>query len=325
MVLPAGLLHRAGTIRDWSGRLISLTRQNAARARRRRGRMSIARLRHSAVLWRAGVRRSINPLLVGGLAILLLLLVASFVVPAISPFGPDQLNLEGALKAPSGTHPFGTDSSGFDLFVRVFYAARLDLGIALLGVVIGLVIGGLVGLFVGFSDGLISEFIMRIIDVVQAFPPLILAIALVALTGNKLINLAYVIGFLNIPVFLRLIRGQVLVIREQRYIDVARALGNPRWRIMLRHVLPNAAGPAIVQFGLSAGYAVLIIAGIAFLGIGIHPPTAEWGSLILDGSQYVTSGQWWLFLFPGVALAIAVAGFNMVAEGVERAREVARA
>jgi peptide/nickel transport system permease protein len=165
---------------------------------------------------------------------------------------------------------------------------------------------------------------MRIVDMIQAFPLLIAAVTIIAFAGNHLINVVAAIAFVNTPIFLRLTRSQVLSIRELRYIEATNAIGNTRARIMLRHIIPNSIGSVVVQTGASLGYAILTIAGLAFLGVGIQAPTAEWGSMILTGREGMTTGQWWTVVFPGLALLVAVIGFNLLAEGVEKARDIYR-
>ena len=265
-----------------------------------------------------------NTPLFAGIAILLFLVLGSFIVPAVSPYGPQEANPADALLGPSVHHPFGTDESGFDIMTRVFYAARIDLSLSALGVGLGLLAGVLLGVAAGFSRGLVGEIVMRLVDLIQAFPLFILAVALVALSGNHLSNIVWALAFLTTPIFLRLIRSRVLTIREQRFIEAAIALGNSRPRLLRRHVLPNALSPVIVQFGISMGYAILTIAGLAFLGVGVQVPTPEWGSMILIGRNNITTGQWWTVVFPGIWLALAVVGLNLLSEGVERAREVHR-
>ncbi len=268
------------------------------------------------------LRRNLNPPLLWGAFIIIALAVGAYVVPAISQFGAEVANPREALEPPSGRHPFGTDRSGFDIFVRVFQAPRIDLTIVVLGVGLGAVIGSVLGVVTGFSRRIMGEFSMRVADIVQAFPLLILAIALVALGGNSLTNVVFVLAFVNAPVFLRLIRSRVLTVREQRFIQAAVALGNSTPRLVFRHVLPNSLGPAVVQFGISMGYGILTLAGLAYLGVGVQLPTAEWGSMILSGSSYITTGQWWISVFPGIFLAIAVFAFNLLSEGIEQVREV---
>ena len=268
------------------------------------------------------LRTNLNPPLVWGALIIIALAVGAYVVPALSQFGAEVANPREALQPPSGRHPFGTDRSGFDIFVRVFQAPRIDLTIVVLGVGLGAVIGSVLGVVTGFSRRLMGELSMRVADIVQAFPLLILAIALVSLGGNSLTNVVFVLAFVNAPVFLRLIRSRVLTVREQRFIQASVALGNSTTRLVFRHVLPNSLGPTVVQFGVSMGYGILTLAGLAYLGVGVQVPTPEWGSMILSGSSYITTGQWWISIFPGIFLAFAVFAFNLLSEGIEQFREV---
>lgn len=263
-----------------------------------------------------------NRSLVAGTSIILFFLIASFVIPAVWPDDPMKADPGVALQSPSARHPFGTDASGFDVFVRVFTAPQTDLKLAAFGVLIGAFIGIGLGIAAGFSRGWFGEIVMRITDVVQAFPMFILALVLVSLSGNNIKNVVFALAFVNIPIFLRLVRSRVLTVRELRFIEAAEALGNSRGRTIVRHVLPNAIGPAIVQFGLSLGYGILAVAGLAFLGVGVSVPTPEWGSMILTGRSNILTGQWWTVVFPGIALAIAVAGFNLLSEGIEQSREL---
>jgi peptide/nickel transport system permease protein len=260
-----------------------------------------------------------------GLGIVAALVIGSFVVPALSPYGVLQSNPAASFLAPSLHHPFGTDQVGYDIFVRVWSAVRLDLSIAVEGVLLSAVAGVVLGVVIGYSRRrLVDEVAMRIVDMIQSFPLLIAAVTIIAFAGNHLINVVGAIAFINTPIFLRLTRSQVLSIREHRYIEAATALGNTRARVVLRHIIPNSLGPVIVQFGTSLGYAIITIAGLAFLGVGIQAPTAEWGSMILTGQASMTTGQWWTVVFPGLALLVAVIGFNLFAEGVERARDIYR-
>lgn len=268
------------------------------------------------------IRSNSNPSLVWGGLIISTLVICAYLVPALSEFGAEAANPKEALQSPSARHPFGTDRSGFDIFVRVFHAPRIDLSVVVLGVGVGAILGSLFGVLAGFSRRFMGEVSMRLADIIQAFPLLILAIALVSLGGNSLTTVWLVLAFVNVPVFMRLIRSRVLTVREQRYIQASVALGNSTPRLVFRHILPNSLGPAVVQFGVSMGYGILTLAGLAFLGVGVQLPTPEWGSMILGGSSYITTGQWWISLFPGVFLAIAVFAFNLLSEGIEQAREV---
>ncbi|MCL8025747.1 ABC transporter permease subunit [Nocardioides bruguierae] len=279
--------------------------------------------RWPAAVW-ATVRSGNAALLAGG-GIIVVMLVAAFVVPPLWPYGvlePDVLN---PLAEPSLAHPFGTDVSGFDIFVRVVYAARTDLWIAAAGVGISVILGVVAGLMVGFSrKRWVDEVAMRVVDMLQAFPVLIVAVAMVSFAGNNLSNVIWALVFINAPIFLRLVRSEVLAVREHRYIEAAGALGNSRARILARHVFPNVTGQVIVQAGVQLGYAILTVAGLAFLGVGVQAPTAEWGSMILTGKDNIVTGQWWAVTFPGLAVLLAVAAFNLLADGVSRARDIYR-
>lgn len=261
-----------------------------------------------------------GPLVISSFLIILLV-IGSFIVPLLSQWDAEIANPREALDSPSWRHPFGTDRSGLDIFVRVFQAPRIDLSVVAIGVAIGGTIGILLGVVMGFARGKWGEVTMRLTDVIQAFPLLILAITLVGLAGNDLSNIVIVLAFVNIPVFIRLTRSQVLTVRELRYIEASVALGNSKLRLVFRHILPNSLGPAVVQFGLSMGYGILTLAGMAFLGVGIQAPTPEWGSMILTGTSYITTGEWWISVFPGLGLAVAVFAFNLLSEGIEQLRE----
>ncbi|HAF89757.1 MAG TPA: peptide ABC transporter permease [Deltaproteobacteria bacterium] len=261
-----------------------------------------------------------TPLLISS-TLILLFIFGSFLVPLFSQWDPELANPREALSPPSWRHPFGTDRSGMDIFVRVFHAPRIDLSLVSLGVLIGGFLGILIGVITGFARGLMAEIVMRLVDVIQAFPLLILAITLVGLAGNDYSNIVIVLAFVNVPVFVRLTRSQVLTLRELRFVEASLALGNSKLRLIMRHILPNSLAPAVVQFGISMGYGVLTLAGMAFLGVGIQAPTPEWGSMILTGTSYITTGEWWISVFPGLILAIAIFSFNLLSEGVELLRE----
>ncbi len=267
-------------------------------------------------------RPLLNAPFVAGVAIVAVLAIGAILGPALSPFDPRAADILSSLEGPSREHFFGTDTNGSDIFVRTLAAARIDLTIPAAGVLLALVIGVPLGLIAGLARGTLGEILMRLTDLLQAFPLLILAIAIVALTGNNLTNVIWAIAFVNTPIFLRLTRSQVLTIRELRYVEAAIALGNTRTRLIIRHVFPNAIGPVIVQVGISMGYGILLLAALAFLGVGVQVPTPEWGSMILIGAGDIVTGQWWTSVFPGLVLILAVAGFNLISEGIERARSI---
>ncbi len=273
---------------------------------------------------RRGSRRHplLNALFISGVAIVLILAIGAVLGPALSPYDPRAADILSSLEGPSRNHPFGTDTNGSDILVRTLTAARIDLTIPAAGVLLALLIGVPLGLIAGLARGTLGEVLMRLTDLLQAFPLLILALAIVALTGNNLTNVIWAIAFVNTPIFLRLTRSQVLTIRELRYVEAAIALGNNRTRLIVRHIFPNAIGPVIVQVGISMGYGILLLAALAFLGVGVQVPTPEWGSMILIGAGDIVTGQWWTSVFPGLVLILAVAGFNLISEGVERARSL---
>jgi peptide/nickel transport system permease protein len=266
--------------------------------------------------------RLMNAPFIAGVTIIGLLSIGAILGPALISYDPRAADILSALEFPSSEHFFGTDTNGSDIFVRTLAAARIDLTIPAAGVLLALLSGVPLGLVAGLTRGVLGEVLMRFTDLLQAFPLLILAIAIVALTGNNLTNVIWAIAFVNIPIFLRLTRSQVLTIRELRYVEASIALGNTRTRLIARHIFPNAIGPVIVQVGISMGYGILLLAALAFLGVGVQVPTPEWGSMILIGAGDIVTGQWWTSIFPGVVLILAVAGFNLISEGVERARSL---
>ncbi|MCY3805340.1 MAG: ABC transporter permease [bacterium] len=250
-----------------------------------------------------------------GFVVILLILLAGFFAPL--PHDPIQPNPESTLQSPDGEFWFGTDRFGFDVFSRVFASARLDLPIALAGTLLSIAVGIPVGL-IASNKSRWSERIMRGLDMFQSFPLLVLAFAIVALTGNTLRNIIFAIALVNVPRFIRLVRSEALVLRESRFIEAATAIGASRSRVMLRHVMPNTMGIVLAQASLAAAHAIIVIAGLSFLGIGITPPDASWGVMIRVGSQNIATGQWWVSFFPGAMVFVTIVAFNMVADGVTR-------
>jgi peptide/nickel transport system permease protein len=210
-----------------------------------------------------------------------------------------------------------------DVFSRVIFSARIDLVIAVLGTLLSLGIGLPLGVIAGYFAGTrgiwawLSEGIMRVADVLQAFPVFVLAIALVAALGQSARNVILAIAFVNAPIYLRLLRTQALSLRERRFIDAARVSGSSELRIVFRHILPNAVAPAIIQASVNMGWAVLLTAGLSFVGAGVRVPTPEWGSMIAVGAQNMITGQWWPALFPGIAIALTVLGFALIGDSLE--------
>jgi peptide/nickel transport system permease protein len=252
-----------------------------------------------------------------GFVIVGVIVLVALLAPWLAPDGPLVSHANATLQSPSWSHPFGTDATGFDIFSRILYGARVDLGIALGAVGIALGTGAVLGAIAGYFGRVADELIMRSQDVLSAFPTFILAMGVVAALGPSLVNLIFAIGLVNIPVYARLLRANILSIRERQYVTAARAVGNSRIRVLLRHILPNAVSPLFVQATLQAGYAILEAAGLSFIGLGVPVPNAEWGVMINLGLQYIVSGQWWITFFPGIAIALAVMGFNLIGDGLQ--------
>lgn len=252
---------------------------------------------------------------VTGVTVLVGLLLASLLLPL--PYNPVKPDVSVILKPPSGDHWFGTDLSGFDLFSRTIDAAKRDLPLALGGAGLSLVIGVFVGLLAS-SSGKSGERVMRVLDGFQAFPLLVMSIALVTLMGNNLRNVIVAIAFVEVPRFVRLVRSEALALRESRFIEAAVASGCTRRRVMYRHMLPNVTGITLVQTSLSAAHALIVIASLSFLGIGVSPPTASWGMMIQEGARQMATGQWWVVTFPGLAVFVSVAAFNSIADNLDR-------
>ena len=259
-----------------------------------------------------------SPSIAIALGVLAMILLAGFFAPL--PFSPTAPNPRAVLQPPSATHWFGTDTFGFDIFARTIASAARDLPLALGGTLASLLVGVPLGLLAS-SKGRGSERIMRGLDVFQAFPLVILAVAVVTLTGNRLENVILAIMIINVPRFMRLIRSEALAIRESRFIEAAWAVGSTRTRVLARHVLPNVAGVTLAQSSLAAAHSIVVIAALSYLGVGVSPPNPSWGLMIQAGARQMTSGSWWVVVFPGLAVLITVATLNLIADGLQRTSE----
>jgi peptide/nickel transport system permease protein len=261
---------------------------------------------------------SSQPSIAVGAAVLIVLLLAGFFSPL--PFSPTRPNALATLQPPSSVHWFGTDNDGFDIFSRTISSARRDLPLALAGTLASLLLGVPLGLLAS-TKGKASERIMRGLDVFQAFPLVIIAVAIVTLTGNRLENVILAIMVINVPRFMRLIRSEALAIRESRFIEAAWSVGATRWRVLGRHVMPNVAGVTLAQSSLAAAHSIVVIAALSFLGVGVSPPTPSWGLMIQSGARLMATGQWWVVVFPGLAVLLAVASLNLIADGLQATSE----
>lgn len=267
-------------------------------------------------LWRA-IRFARNwPLLSLGALIILVYLVIAFLGPEITPFAPTKTNPAATLHPPSTEFRFGTDKFGRDVFTRVLYATRLDLSVAFSVALSAFAVGSIIGGIAGYYGGWIDDVVMRGVDVLLAFPAFILAMAITGVLGDTVQNVIIAIATAYAPYFIRLTRGEMLTVRTMQYAEAAVSVGNPHWRVMLVHLLPNALTPSFIQFTLVLGWAILDAAGLAFLGLGITPPTAEWGVMVAEGAQRIITGEWWLWLFPGLAIVLAAFAFSLVGDGL---------
>ncbi|WP_235738815.1 ABC transporter permease [Nocardioides alcanivorans] len=248
-----------------------------------------------------------------GVAFIIALLVASLVAPL--PHDPQGTDSSATLAGPSAEHWFGTDGAGADVFSRVIDAARIDLSLALGGTLLSLVLGVLLGLAAS-TKGRGSERVVRALDAFQAFPLLILALALVSLSGNKLYMVVVAIALINIPRYMRLLRSEILSLREARFIEAAIAMGAPPRRITFRHLLPNVWGVILVQTTLTVANAIVVIASLSFLGVGVSADKSSWGGMIRAGSSNMSSGEWWIATFPGLAVLLCVLAFNQLADAI---------
>jgi len=250
--------------------------------------------------------------------LLLLLVLVTLFAPWIALHDPNATDPSNSLLSPSIPHPLGTDELGRDLFARVIWGSRVSLPIAFVAVAVGLLVGGSIGLAAGFRGKLTDLFLMRLIDAILAFPALILAIAIVAVLGPGLRNAMIAIGIVQVPVYARLMRAQVLTLKELDFVAAARALGASPTRLIVHHFLPNLLTPLIVQISLSAAAAMLAEATLSFLGLGAQPPTADWGFMMNTGARFLNNDPW-LALGPGIAISLAVFGFNWLGDALRDA------
>ena len=255
--------------------------------------------------------------LVGG-GVLILLVFVALLAPLLAPQDPLAQDLYGRLQAPSLEHPFGTDDFGRDILSRIIYGARISLRIGLVAITAALAVGTVLGLLAGYWGGAIDTLIMRIMDLLLAFPSILLAIAVVAVTGPGIDNAIMAVSVVLIPQFARLVRSSVLSVREMAYVEAARALGAGQARILLISVLPNCMAPIIVHTTLSLGTAILDAAGLSFLGLGAQPPTPEWGAMLAGGRELLLEAPW-VMTFPGLAIFAVVLALNLFGDGLRDA------
>ena len=265
-----------------------------------------------------------------GYAIVSVVTLCAILAPIISPYDPVKADAMNFLRPPSWSHWMGTDATGMDIFSRVLYAPRIDLAIALAGTLISAVLGVLLGAAAGYYQtqkgvgAFAAGFVMRASDVLQAFPVFVFAIAVVAVLGQSLQSVVIAVAFVNTPIYLRLMRSQVLSVKRMRYVEAAYVAGVSDARILLGHVIPNSIAPILAQLSVNIGWAILLTAGLSFIGAGVKAPTPEWGSMIAMGYQNIITGHWWPSIFPGLALAVTVFGFALIGSSVEVLADPAR-
>jgi len=253
----------------------------------------------------------------GGLFLLALVVVAIF-APVIAPYDPIEIYPTEGRQAPSLKHLAGTDKFGRDAMSRIIFGTRISLRVGLISVAIALSIGGVVGLYAGYYGGRADRLICMLVNIMLAFPGILLSLSIVAVLGPGLENVMVAVGISSIPEFLRVVRGSVLSAKEEVYVESAKVVGCSNRRIIFRHILPNVVAPVIVLSTLWVGTAILIGASVSFLGLGVQPPTPEWGLMVSDGRNYLTT-MWWLSTFPGVAIALTVLAMNLLGDGLRDA------
>ena len=270
-----------------------------------------------AELWK-NLKR--NKMALFGLIILVIIVLLAIFADQIANY--DQVvikqNLKMRLKPPSAQHWLGTDEFGRDIFARLIHGARVSLKVGLIAVGIAIVVGGFLGAIAGYYGDKLDNVIMRVMDIFLAVPSILLAIAIVSALGPNLLNLMIAVSISSIPRYARIVRASVLSIRDQEFVEAARAIGAGDARIIFRHIIPNSLAPVIVQGTLGVANAILSTAGLSFIGLGIHPPAPEWGSMLSGGRQYLRYA-WWVTTFPGVAIMITILSLNLLGDGLRDA------
>jgi peptide/nickel transport system permease protein len=257
-----------------------------------------------------------NPVTGLSFALFVIIALCALIGPSIVPYDPLASDTAAALQAPSLKHWCGTDQLGRDIFSRVIVATRLDFIIAIASVALVFALGGFAGIASGFFGGWTDRIISRISDTIMAFPLFVLAMGIVAALGNTVTNIVIATAVVNFPLYVRVARAEANIRREAGFVQAARLSGNSDMRILLGHILPNIMPIMMVQISLTMGYAILNAAGLSFIGLGVRPPTPEWGIMVAEGAANIISGEWWIAFFPGLALMIAVFCFNLLGDGL---------
>ena len=257
-----------------------------------------------------------NPVTLLSFVMLAAMILIAVFGPALVPHDPLATAADKALKPPSLQHWFGTDQLGRDVFSRVIVATRLDLLISVSAVALSFFVGVAMGACAGYWGGWFDKLSGRLLDTIMAFPLFVLAMGIVAAAGNTIQNIVIATAIINLPFYARVARAEVSIRRNAGYVQAARISGNSELRILIEKILPNTLPPMMVQLSLNMGWAILNAAGLSFIGLGVRPPTAEWGIMVAEGANFIVSGEWWLALFPGAALMLAVFTFNLLGDGL---------
>ena len=257
-----------------------------------------------------------NPVTFLAFVLLAGMIVIALFGPMLVPHDPLATISDKALKPPSAEHWFGTDQLGRDVFSRVIVATRLDLLISVSAVALSFFVGAAMGACAGYWGGWFDKLSGRFLDTIMAFPLFVLAMGIVAAAGNTIQNIVIATAIINLPFYARVARAEVSIRRNAGYVQAARLSGNSELRILIWKIMPNTLPPMMVQLSLNMGWAILNAAGLSFIGLGVRPPTAEWGIMVAEGANYIVSGEWWLALFPGAALMLAVFTFNLLGDGL---------
>ncbi|MCP4397557.1 MAG: ABC transporter permease [bacterium] len=263
-------------------------------------------------------RLSKNPIIPIGAVIIVLMFLIGIFAPYLAPYKPSKMYPRHRREAPGKEFWLGTDRLGRDMLSRLIWGTRVSLAIGVLAVAVSLVIGLTIGMLSGYYGGLLDEILMRAMDIIFAFPTLLLAISLIAVTGPSMRNIIFVVGIIRIPRFARILRASVLSIKEKEFVEAARALSKSDIGIMLQHILPNCVAPITVQASLSIATAIITESALSFLGLGVRPPTPSWGQMIADGRSELFTAPW-IVIFPGLAIMLTVLGYNLLGDGLRDA------
>lgn len=263
-------------------------------------------------IWEIALR---NKLTLTGFAIVALVVLVGLLAPVLAPYDPNEMNIPARLQAPGAEHLFGTDEMGRDILSRVMYGARISIAVGVVIVAVSAAIGIVLGSLSGYFGGRADQAVLAVTDMILAFPSMVLALALTAAMGPGLLNTMLAVIIVRIPMYTRLMRGQVLVAKEQQYVRAARTFGEKPFWIVVRHIVPNCLTPLMVQMTLGIGDAILIASSMSFIGLGAQPPTPEWGAMISTARIYAID-QWWYAAFPGLSILITIMGFNLIGDGI---------